>query len=1302
MRKREMKKLISFVVLTVLSVGCIAQEFGSGDFKKKFTKADALVYDGKYMDALPLLEDLYAYDTSNANLNYLLGMCYLIGKKDHDLAIRRLESATKSVSLEYSEGNWKEKNAPGKAYYFLGRAYHYKNRFDRAITNYYNYRSFIEMDDVETYNQVRQQIQYAENAKELIQNPINVKVTNLGPNINTKFPDYCPVVSADGRVLIFTSRREGGTGGAKDESGNYYDDIYVCDRQPNGQWSKPRSIGSNINTAGHEAAIGLSPDGQLLFIYKDDNNDGNIYQSKKTADGWSEPQPLGSDINTPAWETHATVTAAQDLLVFTSNRSEGGYGGRDLWYCKKLPNGEWGLAQNMGSVINTDFEEDSPFISADGNTLIFSSQGHTSMGGFDIFRSELVDGVWSNPKNIGYPISSSEDDVFLTLAPDGKTGFYSSNMDGGYGEADLYRLYLELQKSVGMAVARGVMKVPAMDYADIEARIEVTDAGGAMIGTYRPNQSTGYYVLILTPGETYNVSYLADGYPSVVRKLPVSGDESYQEYEGVIELDEVVFGEDILALQKQTEQLEREKAEAAARAAEEERLAQEAMAKAKEQAALRADSLLIASKHEEERRKAEELAAKEKETAALALKEEEEKAKQAEVERKKQEALAKYKAEQEAAAKLAEEFRLREEQVLAAKQAEEAKRVAEEEARIKAEQEAAAKAAEEARQKEEQELAAKQAEEAKRVAEEEARMQSEQEAAAKAAEAARLKEEQELAVKQTEEAQKVAEEEARMQAEQEAAAKAAEAARQKEEQELAVKQAKEAQKVAEEEARMQAEQEAAAKAAEAARQKEEELAAKRAEEVSKALLEAQALAQAEQEQQMELKKQSIQARIEELKAKQQEHEQAAVEVKEVSVQKMEAVKQEIAVDAQAIDAKRQAMLSRIEQLKQRKSEVEKQKVVDEKAVTEASEKEKEALQEKQELEVKADKTKKEIADLEKELKHVEGQVAEAQDKVIMAREEVEKAEQKVAADIEEEKRILQEQQKKIDEAKAAEEELKELKELERQRLEQERLAADQREQEQREEAERTKRELIQLEALAEQQAQVQAALEIEERKKREIEAADNDAFSEQEILNNATTLDQLRKLNEQLIRDNLDLKKQLAVLNAKLDLLLQRMDYEPDIERVDIPTDGTLKNLQEGRRLILRNIFFDYNQATLRPNSKHELNRMYDFMKNNPSIKIEVSGHTDSRGNDEYNMRLSKDRAQAVVDYLVRNGISPSRLTAVGYGETRPIARNENSDLSDNPVGRQLNRRIEIRMPEGEVDGVEVEEINVPEGSKIP
>jgi outer membrane protein OmpA-like peptidoglycan-associated protein/Tol biopolymer transport system component len=1228
-----MKQLMSCVLFVATACACIAQPYGDSKFKQKFNKADALTYDGSYLEALPLLEDLYAYDTSNANLNYLLGVCYLMGKKNHSLAIKRLESATKDVSLEHVEANWKERKAPGVAYYYLGRAYHYKNRFDRAITNYYNYRSFIEMDDVETYNQVRHQIQYAENAIELIKTPVSVKATNLGSSINTKYPDYCPIVSADGQTLIFTSRRAGGTSDNQDEDGNYYDDIYVCQKQPDGKWSTPKGIGSNINSTGHDAAIGLSPDGQLLFIYKDDNGDGNIYQSRKQIEGWTKSVPLGSDVNTRSWETHATVNATQDMLIFVSNRNQGGFGGRDLWYCKKLPNDEWGLAMNMGSAINTQYEEDSPFISADGNTLIFSSQGHTSMGGFDIFKSEWEDGVWSAPENIGYPINTAEDDVFFTLTPDGSHAYYSSRMDGGYGDADVYKLRLEPNKIDAVAVARGLMKVPAQDYANIKARIVVSDEGGTQLGTYRPNRETGYYVLILQPDETYTISYEADGYDPIATQVQIAREEIYIEYDGVVELGEVVFGENILALQADTERLRKERQEAEARAVEDERLA----AITAENAKSDAEQLALKKQSDAERILAEQKAAKERENAAKALAAEQEKAKKAELERKEEAVIANNEVEQLLATQQAEEASDRE---IAAKE--------------QADREGAAQ------EKAARELAAKQ------IAEEEAREQAaEMEAARLAAEAEeQAKTAEKLAAKAEEEAASIKNQE-------ELIARIAEAAKkEKAQEELLVKQK------AEEEAQAQADLEAASKAVNEA--------------------EAERLADAE------VKRQALQNRIQALKQQKDEPNATPIkQVKEVAVQKMVTPNQSGNVDAEMIRVKREAMLAKISELKNRKSEVEKKKVVDEAAVVQASAKEKEAIKKKQDLETRSGKKKEAIAALQKELEQVEGQVVKVEEEIEIAKTEVAEAEEKVSQDIAETKRIAEEAKKQEEEAAEAKRQIEELEELERQRIEQERLATEQFEREQNEEAERARMELIQVEALADQQRQVEAALQAEEKKKLAIAAAEQDAFSEQEILANAETLEQLRDLNLKLIKDNLELKKQLADLNRKLDMILARLDYAPEPKKVELPANSTMRNLQGGKRMILRNIFFDYNQASLRSRSRHELNKLYDFMKQNPTASIQVSGHTDSRGNDDYNMRLSKDRAQSVVDYLIRNGISSSRLQAVGYGETRPIARNENADSSDNPVGRQLNRRIEISIPKGAVKGVQVEAIKVPTGAQI-
>ncbi len=540
--------LLVWFTFSMLSVR--GQSYGDSRYKQAFNKADAHLYNGSYLQAMPLVEELHALDSSIANLNYMLGLCHLNGSKNYDKAIYYLEKASKDVSKDFRETDWKERKAPGITYLYLGRAYHYLNQFERAVSNYYNYRSFIDVADIETYNKVRMVIKHAENAMELVQTPVKASMINLGPTINSSYPEYTPVISADGQSLIFTARRPGGSRDVKDKDGLYFEDIYVSVRQATGIWGRPQLLGGGITSSGHQAAIGVSPDGQTLFIYKDDNGNGEIYQSELKDNVWTVPVKMGSDINTTSWETHATVSPDGELLIFTSNRP-GGFGGRDLWYCNRLPDGSWGLAQNMGGVINTQYDEESPFLGFDGGTLFFSSQGHTSMGGFDIFRSELENGTWQEVKNLGFPINTSEDDIFFVLAADGRTAYLSSRREGGYGDTDIYSLQIEQRQTESKAVIQGDIRVPNNDFVRLKPTVTVKDIAGKEIGAYRPNPNTGRFVLIVNPVESYNLTFAAEGFPDFNRMASVGREMAYENLGGAFTIDAVIFGEDVQRDMKQ-------------------------------------------------------------------------------------------------------------------------------------------------------------------------------------------------------------------------------------------------------------------------------------------------------------------------------------------------------------------------------------------------------------------------------------------------------------------------------------------------------------------------------------------------------------------------------------------------------------------------------------------------------------------------------------------------------------------------------------------------------------------------------
>ncbi len=376
-------------------------------------------------------------------------------------------------------------------------------------------------------------------------NPVNIKVTNMGVLINSAYADYSPVVSVDESTIYFTSRRlrkDSSNYYIKDEyDGKHYDDIYVSYNY-DGTWTEPELIG--INTEGHDAVVNISTDGQTLFTYKDDAGDGNIYSSSLEDEKWSTPIKMGSDINEESAETHAHISPDGNFFYFVSDRKNG-LGGQDIYVCKKLPNGQWAKAQNVGPTINTPYDEDGVFIHPDGKTMYFSSKGHTSIGGFDIFSSTMDDqGVWSTPISLGYPVNSTDNDVFFVTSTDGKRGYYSSFQEKGFGEKDIYQISLEDANAKPVTLLTGYIKVKGLTDCPDNAQVVVTDnATGEIAGIYKPRKRDCKFSIILNPGNDYHIEYSADKYKKE-EDLYIPPISAYQEINRGIDLEDVVFGID--------------------------------------------------------------------------------------------------------------------------------------------------------------------------------------------------------------------------------------------------------------------------------------------------------------------------------------------------------------------------------------------------------------------------------------------------------------------------------------------------------------------------------------------------------------------------------------------------------------------------------------------------------------------------------------------------------------------------------------------------------------------------------------
>lgn len=440
-----MKKNI-LLVLLICSINIFAnKQYIDKNYERIFNQAEEYFSNENYTAAMVLYMKLDSIDNgSNANTKFKIGFCYLNAPTYKVKAIPYLEVAIKKITTSYGMGDIKETKAPLSTYYYLGKAYHLNYEFDKAIDMYNKYIETLGADSdpnvQKEIEDIKHDIETCNFGKEIIKKPIKAIVTNLGPDINSPYADYSPVISIDEQTLAFTSRRPGGVSDKKELNGQYFEDIYIAefDNEEN-KWKKAKLIGNNVNGQGHEATVNLSADGLKLFIYKDDGGNGNLYLSQYKGDAWQAPEYIGAPVNTSGWETHACFSSDNRIMYFVSDRS-GGYGGRDVYKCLRLPNGDWGPPQNLGENINTKYDEDGVFIHPDGKQIFFSSKGHNSMGGFDIFTSYLDEenGFWTTPTNFGYPINTPDDEVFMVTTADGKRSFFSSDKEGGQGEKDVY------------------------------------------------------------------------------------------------------------------------------------------------------------------------------------------------------------------------------------------------------------------------------------------------------------------------------------------------------------------------------------------------------------------------------------------------------------------------------------------------------------------------------------------------------------------------------------------------------------------------------------------------------------------------------------------------------------------------------------------------------------------------------------------------------------------------------------------------------------------------------------------------
>ena len=395
---RRFYLMLSVILFTTIVIG--------QDVKQDFTDGEFFLAAEEYEEALYTFTKVYnANYQENANINFRVGMCllHIPGRKTE--SIPYLEKAVGSVSEKYSEGSLKEENAPIDAHLFLGNAYRINMEFEKACEQYRLFEEYMGSDENILSAYADQQITSCANAVVAINNPVEVSVGNLGQIHRTNRETYNMVISHDMQTMAYMGRNA------------FYRGIYYAVKE-NGIWTRPLGINVSVVSEGNMDVVGLSADGKSMLLAVSDEFSSNIYKSDYENDRWNPAQSLGKPINTRYYESHATFSPDMRSIYIASNRKSS-LGGMDIFRSDLQEDGSWSDPVNLGDNINTPLNEETPIISPDGQRIYFASQGHKSIGGFDVFYAELQDdGSWGKPVNMGYPLNTTDDD--FTLSPLGE------------------------------------------------------------------------------------------------------------------------------------------------------------------------------------------------------------------------------------------------------------------------------------------------------------------------------------------------------------------------------------------------------------------------------------------------------------------------------------------------------------------------------------------------------------------------------------------------------------------------------------------------------------------------------------------------------------------------------------------------------------------------------------------------------------------------------------------------------------------------------------------------------------------
>lgn len=522
-----------------------------------FKDGESYYSKGYYYEALQYYLEAQRFNPNYSTLNYRIGVCYM-------------NLPMKFKSLDYFEKAYQlRRDVADDIHFMLARGYHLNSQFDKAIGEYKAHLALLSpVEAPEMKPKLEKYIAECEVGKSLVEDPARCFVDNAGSVINSRDNDHSPLISADESMMIFTSTRNNGRP-ANMFDGQCDEDIYVTYNTAK-NWGVPTPIGEPINTSFDDATVGLFPDGQQLLIYNGRKGNGDIEVCRLNGTKWEYPKAMPKPINSDSRETSACFSPDGRRIYFVSDRP-GGYGGSDIYVCTRTVKDKWGEAVNLGPVVNSQYDEEAVFMHPDGRTLYFSSKGHNTMGGYDIFMTRMDDnGNWSEPVNMGYPINSPDNDLCFVISANGRHGYCSSVRPEGSGGLDIYRVtFLGPEKpytlsgednlisarsqpvsdmvmeasvelvTIRLTIVKGTVR-DAVSNEPVSANIDIIDnEKNEVIFTSQTNSATGKFLVSLPSGKNYGLAVKADNYLFHSENFDIPGATEYQEIEKDIALNNI-------------------------------------------------------------------------------------------------------------------------------------------------------------------------------------------------------------------------------------------------------------------------------------------------------------------------------------------------------------------------------------------------------------------------------------------------------------------------------------------------------------------------------------------------------------------------------------------------------------------------------------------------------------------------------------------------------------------------------------------------------------------------------------------